>query len=207
MSRDLHQQVLSLLMARISPLNARSVLQKALHRAGLKEPFTRDQVPALCAALQPGTRLFLGDDADDVIGAIAALGDGAVSAVRGRVRCDVVVESDISPARRAAQDECLHAGASGFVTQRVITMVSELARNIVSYSKGGSIDVVPGADRIGIVAVDRGPGIVNLDEILAGTYKSKTGLGKGILGVKRLSTSFAIVTGPDGTRVDAEVAL
>lgn len=200
---ELHQKVLALLMARISPLNARSVLQKALDRAGLKESLTRDQMAALATALGPGTRLFLGDESEDVVAAVLALGDG----VRGVVRCDVVVEADISLARRAAQNECVHLGANGFATQRVITMVSELARNIVSYSKGGHIEVVPAKGRIAIVAQDTGPGITNLEEILGGTYKSKTGLGKGLLGVKRLSTSFRIATGPDGTRVDAEVTL
>lgn len=200
---DLHHRVLLLLQARISPLNARSVLQKAIDRAGLKEPLAKDQMSALATALGPGTRLFLGDEADDVVAAVAALGDG----VRGIVKCDVLVEADISLARRAAQNECVHLGANGFTTQRVITMVSELARNIVSYSKGGTIEVVPAKGRLGIVAEDRGPGINNLEEILGGTYKSKTGLGKGLLGVKRLSTSFNISTGPDGTRVVAEVAL
>ncbi len=200
---DLHQKVLALLMARISPLNARSVLQKAIDRAGLKDPLTRDQMAALATALGPGTRLFLGDEADALVAAVIALGDGT----RGVIRCDIAVEADISLARRAAQNECVHLGANGFATQRVITMVSELARNIVSYSKGGTIEVQPAKGRIGIVAEDRGPGITNLDEILAGTYKSKTGLGKGLLGVKRLSTSFNISTGPDGTRVIAEVTL
>ena len=38
-----------------------------------------------------------------------------------------------------------------------------------------------------VEAIDQGPGIRNLEEILAGRYKSRSGLGLGILGTKRLA--------------------
>ena len=40
---------------------------------------------------------------------------------------------------------------------------------------------------------------------MAGKYKSRTGLGAGILGVKRLGSHFEIQTGPTGTRIRVEV--
>ena len=43
--------------------------------------------------------------------------------------------------------------------------------------------------------------------MLSGRYRSRTGLGKGLLGVKKLSTRFDLETGPSGTRVEAEIAL
>ncbi|MDP2344490.1 MAG: ATP-binding protein [Deltaproteobacteria bacterium] len=212
MSNPLHQQVLDILTARMSPLNARTIVSKALRRAGLDEHLvTREHIAELACALAPGARLFLGADADVVLAAIAAL--AADSSVRGVVRCEVIVEADISLARRAAQAECMRAGGSGFTTQRVITIVSELGRNIVNYSRGGFVDVATepivgmARGKLAIIAQDTGPGFTNLEEILAGRYKSKTGLGKGLLGVKRMSTSFAIFTGPEGTRVEAEVTL
>ncbi len=72
---------------------------------------------------------------------------------------------------------------------------------------GGEVELdLKGASRtFTVTAADEGSGIANLDEILAGRYKSKTGLGAGILGVKRLSDHFEIQTGPTGTRVRAEV--
>ena len=93
------------------------------------------------------------------------------------------------------------------IAQKCITIVSELARNIVSYTPGGSleIEIDDPTKRLRIRARDRGRGIKNLDEILRGEYQSKTGLGKGILGVKRLADGFDIKTGASGTEIRAEV--
>lgn len=205
-SRGLEQQVLTILLTRISALNARSILQKAVDRAGLpRDGIEATHLPVLITALTPGCRLFLGDDATVLLDAIAAL--GGPSSTRPAVRIEVVVEADISLARRQAQIECVHAHASGFAGQRVVTMVSELARNIVSYSKGGFIDIIPHVGKIVIVAADRGPGIADLGLVLSGTYKSRTGLGKGLLGVKRLSNGFEITSTAEGTHVRAEVTV
>jgi serine/threonine-protein kinase RsbT len=105
---------------------------------------------------------------------------------------------------------CAALGARSLVIQKVATIVSELSRNIVSYTPGGSIeltivDATP--RRIRIRAIDAGKGILDLDAILAGRYRSKTGLGKGILGVKRLADTFEIQTGAAGTHVEVELAL
>ena len=206
MSRGLEPQVLAILLTRISALNARSILQKAVDRAGLpRDGFAAAHLPALITALTPGCRLFLGDDATVLLDAIAAL--GGPSSTRPAVRIDVIVEDDISLARRQAQIECVHAHASGFAGQRVVTMVSELARNIVSYSRGGYVEVIPQIGKIVIVAADRGPGIADLELVLSGNYKSRTGLGKGLLGVKRLSNGFEITSTAEGTHVRAEVTV
>jgi serine/threonine-protein kinase RsbT len=42
---------------------------------------------------------------------------------------------------------------------------------------------------------------------MGGQYQSRTGLGKGLLGTKRLADRFQITTGAQGTQVTAEVAL
>ena len=47
----------------------------------------------------------------------------------------------------------------------------------------------------------------SLDDVLAGRYKSKTGMGRGIIGVQRLSDKFNIQTGPLGTKVEVEVRI
>jgi serine/threonine-protein kinase RsbT len=119
-------------------------------------------------------------------------------------------EQDISQARVLAKAMCENARAKSFVTQKVATVVSELARNIVSYTQGGSIELVlttEGQSRILVRATDSGPGINNLDEVLSGRYRSSTGLGRGLLGVKRLADRFNVRTGRSGTQVEAEVNL
>src|SRR5262245_13684503 len=49
---------------------------------------------------------------------------------------DIRVESDITRARSEARRMCESLGAAGFALQKVTTIVSELARNIVSYTEG-----------------------------------------------------------------------
>jgi serine/threonine-protein kinase RsbT len=111
-------------------------------------------------------------------------------------------------ARAEARRVCESVGARGFTLQKVATIVSELARNMVVYAKGGLLEIVPTASvkkRIIIRAIDQGPGIPNLDVVLSGHYQSKTGMGRGLSGSKRLADVFDISTGADGTRVVAEV--
>ena len=50
-----------------------------------------------------------------------------------------------------------------------------------------------------------GQQVLTLEEILGGRYKSRSGLGLGILGTKRLADRFAIESGPGGTHVEVEV--
>jgi serine/threonine-protein kinase RsbT len=94
--------------------------------------------------------------------------------------------------------------------QKVATIVSELARNMVLYAGGGIVEIASTngqPKRVVVTGTDQGPGIPNLSEVLSGRYKSRTGLGRGLLGTKRLSDRFDVSTGNDGTRVIAEVAV
>ena len=72
------------------------------------------------------------------------------------------------------------------------------------------LEIVPvnsGKKRIVVRAIDRGPGIPNLEEVLSGRYRSKTGLGRGLLGTKRLADRFDITSTISGTHVVAEIAV
>jgi serine/threonine-protein kinase RsbT len=116
----------------------------------------------------------------------------------------------MSVARQAARNLAEKMGARSFVAQKFTTAVSELARNIVQYAKHGELELTPlaeGMRGLRVVAIDQGPGINNLDQILDGKYKSKTGLGKGIVGVRRLMDRFEISSTTRGTRVEAELHL
>ena len=81
----------------------------------------------------------------------------------------------------------------------------ELARNIFHYAKTGTISLKKlGAPRPGleIVAIDQGPGIRDVKHVMSGSYRSTTGMGKGLLGARRLVDVFEIDTAPGrGTRV------
>ena len=93
---------------------------------------------------------------------------------------------------------------------RLATVASELARNIVRYAGSGSISfrAVGGEPpSVEIEACDDGPGIPNLDEILGGDYRSRSGLGLGLRGVRKLSERFEVRTAPRaGTTVRCRMA-
>lgn len=113
-------------------------------------------------------------------------------------------ESDLNHARMIARETCKLVELRGYQAQKVVTAVSELARNIARYSLGGRVSfrVDTIRDVLVIVATDDGPGITNLDEILSGQYRSRTGLGRGLLGSRELADQFDISTSPSGTRVE-----
>ena len=85
-----------------------------------------------------------------------------------------------------------------------MTAVSELARNIVLYAGEGQIELklLTSPQGLSVVARDHGPGIANLEQIMAGDYKSRLGMGLGLRGVKRIADRFEIQTAPgQGTTV------
>src|SRR4029077_1795057 len=93
----------------------------------------------------------------------------------------------------------------GFDSQdqtRITTAVSEIARNAYEYARGGTIEfrLTGEPARFMVVVRDRGPGIADLSAILAGSHKSATGMGVGLLGARRLMDTFDIHAKPgEGT--------
>ncbi len=94
---------------------------------------------------------------------------------------------------------------------RIATAVSEIARNAFRYAREATAEFSFVRSRHGTdrrmtqsfitVVRDRGPGIGDLPSILAGTFRSSTGMGMGILAAKRLMDRVDIETGPSGTMV------
>lgn len=118
------------------------------------------------------------------------------------IRMAVAVEADIARARIAARDLCRALGTSTVTLQRVVTIVSELTRNMILHAGGGELSLAPCPGRqrrIEITASDAGPGIADLPGLLAGRRR-----GLGLIGSKRLADVFAVETGPGGTRIRAE---
>jgi len=142
-------------------------------------------------------------------GAIPDLG-AAPTARRFEVeRLAIASEIDVSRVRVRAHEIARALGAGSLAAQRVATATSELARNIVAYAGSGWIEILTPAGRrvITLRAIDRGPGIADLALVLSGRYRSSTGLGRGLSGVKRLASRFDVATGPSGTTAEAEFEL
>jgi signal transduction histidine kinase/DNA-binding response OmpR family regulator len=115
-------------------------------------------------------------------------------------------EHDVVGARQRARQLAELLGFDPQEQTRVATAVSEIARNAFTYAGGGRIEfALEGQTRPQILlirVVDRGPGIEDLPLILAGQYRSATGLGLGIIGTKRLMDTFEVESAPGrGTTV------
>lgn len=104
-------------------------------------------------------------------------------------------EQDIVLARQRARELAALLGLDGQDQARVATAVSELARNSFQYANSGQVQyfVTSGAEpELAIRISDHGPGIASLDDVLNGRYVSKTGMGLGIVGARRLMDRFEI---------------
>jgi len=115
-------------------------------------------------------------------------------------------EHDVVYARQRARQIATHLGFEAQDRTRIATAVSEIARNAFRYAGEGKVEFCIGRERpqaLRIIISDTGPGIPHLDEVLAGRYKSPTGMGMGLIGSRRLMDTFSIDTKPgQGTRVE-----
>lgn len=114
-------------------------------------------------------------------------------------------EQDVVLARQRAREIAELLGFDHSEQIRLATATSEMARNAFRYARSGQVEFL--LDRgtphkLTIRISDSGPGIANLDEIFEGRYRSSTGLGKGILGTRRLMDFFDIHSARSGTVVE-----
>src|ERR1700729_1837809 len=119
-------------------------------------------------------------------------------------------ERHVVHARQRAREIAALLGFEHQEQIRLATATSELARNAFRYASEGKVDflVRDGQPQLfEILVTDAGPGIGNLSEILEGKYVSRTGLGKGIIGTRRLMDRFDISSSTAGTRVQVSKAL
>jgi signal transduction histidine kinase/DNA-binding response OmpR family regulator len=113
-------------------------------------------------------------------------------------------ERHVVQARQRAREIAALLGFEHQEQIRLATATSELARNAFRYAVDGTVEflVRDGQPQLfEIMVTDAGPGIGNLADILDGRYVSRTGLGKGIVGTRRLMDRFDISSSQAGTRV------
>jgi len=105
------------------------------------------------------------------------------------------VDADIIPAQRDSRALAESLGFSRFEVTRIATAVSEIGRNAIVHGGGGEVawyvDDEPPA-RLVVEVRDRGPGFHNYATVLAGTYRSSSGMGLGVLGARRLMDDLAV---------------
>lgn len=124
----------------------------------------------------------------------------------GIKEAEIFVESDedIILTRQKVRILTQQMGFSTLSQTRIVTAVSELARNIVVHAKEGRVSIYTLENRRGlrIVFEDQGPGIPDLEKAMEGGYSTVGSLGLGLKGAQRLVDEFEIKTEPgQGTRV------
>jgi serine/threonine-protein kinase RsbT len=122
-------------------------------------------------------------------------------------RHELASEHDVIHARSDAKRLADMLGFAIPDAVKIATVVSELGRNIVTYARAGQIELeVLDAPRVGIriTATDDGPGIADIAHVLSGKYRSRTGMGVGLVGSRRLVDELVVDTAPGrGTKVVA----
>jgi serine/threonine-protein kinase RsbT len=113
---------------------------------------------------------------------------------------------DVILARQKARELMQTMGFSLLAQTRMVTAVSELARNMVVHAGRGRMAVnsleKPNQKGIECVFQDKGPGIQNIEQAMRQGFSTSKSLGLGLGGAKKLCTEFDIQsTVGKGTRV------
>jgi anti-sigma regulatory factor (Ser/Thr protein kinase) len=111
--------------------------------------------------------------------------------------------------RRAATMLAAHVGAGESDAGRVALIATEAATNAVKHARDGEM-LLYGARRgdgwtVGIVAVDRGPGMRDVANSMQDGVSTAGSPGTGLGAIRRLASTFDVHSGPTGTAVLAEV--
>jgi len=105
-------------------------------------------------------------------------------------------QEDVVTVRQAVRSYSVKMGFSLVDQTKLVTAVSELARNTVVHGGGGSgrLEVLEEARRRGLRCTfeDSGPGIPDIERAMQDGYTTGSGLGLGLGGAKRLTNEFRI---------------
>ena len=107
-------------------------------------------------------------------------------------------EDDIIAVRRRVRDIAEMRKFDTFATAAITTATSELARNVIVHAGKGFALIEEVSDGpimgIRIVFEDTGPGIPDVDRVLAGGFSTARSMGLGVSGSRRLVDEFRIET-------------
>ncbi len=118
----------------------------------------------------------------------------------------VVSDEDVILARQKVRLQAQEMGFSLLNQTRLVTAVSELARNIVVHAREGRVSVfkAKAGDKTGLKVVfeDNGPGIPDIEKAMEEGFSTVGSMGIGLKGARRLVDEFDIKSFPGkGTTV------
>ena len=124
----------------------------------------------------------------------------------GRVTLRLRSDEDVVGVRKQVRERAVAIGLSLVDQTKLVTAASELARNTIKYGGGGEVhlDALDDGARLGVglLFVDAGQGIPNIESALRDGFTTGGGLGLGLGGSKRLVDEFDIDSRPkEGTAV------
>jgi anti-sigma regulatory factor (Ser/Thr protein kinase) len=107
-------------------------------------------------------------------------------------------------ARRAAVSLASRAGFDEKVSGEIAITVTEVCTNLLKHAGGGTIILKATGGGLDLFALDKGPGMRNVDTCLADGYSTAGSSGTGLGAVRRLASRFEIYSVPQkGTIVYA----
>lgn len=126
----------------------------------------------------------------------------------GIIEVQLISDEDVILARQKVRSLAQELGFSLLAQTRLVTAVSELARNIVVHARDGKVCVRWNntGERPGIMVrfEDRGPGIADIERAMQEGFSTVGSLGLGLAGAKRLVDGFNITSTP-GTGTTIEI--
>jgi anti-sigma regulatory factor (Ser/Thr protein kinase) len=117
--------------------------------------------------------------------------------------------SQTGQVRRAAAGLAEGIGFDHEEAGRVGLVATEAATNLVKHAKGGEIVLTavdePGSRAVEIVAIDRGPGIRDLNRAMRDGYSTSGTIGGGLGAIRRIASRFDLYSADSGTILFARV--
>jgi serine/threonine-protein kinase RsbT len=119
----------------------------------------------------------------------------------------IETEDDVILVRRAVRALADANGFDVFAAAALTTATSELTRNVWVHAHKGVavVEELDGGDRVGVRIVfrDQGPGIADVERVMAGGYSTARSMGLGLSGSRRLVDEFDLKTAVgSGTTVE-----
>lgn len=129
-----------------------------------------------------------------------------VEIIHKKALVPIQFEQDIVTARAMGRTFSKDLCFDSINQARIVTAISELARNIYKYAGTGQIcfEQIEKGNRHGlkITASDQGPGIREISKAMEPGYSTSGSLGVGIPGIKNMMDEFYITSSPgSGTKV------
>jgi serine/threonine-protein kinase RsbT len=115
-------------------------------------------------------------------------------------------DEDVVGLRKQVRERAVAIALSLVDQTKLVTAASELARNTLKYGGGGEVHLDSLSDGmrkgLGLLFIDGGQGITDIDQALRDGFTTGGGLGLGLGGSRRLVDEFEIESKPgEGTAV------